>query len=319
MNAEVNAVPGPETAAVAAVGNPATRPFYWAVRRELWEHRSLYIAPLVPAGLVLLFMLLGSLNLTQGIHFSHAPLSPDQQLQAITGIFVALATLVAIVASATAFFYCLDSLYGERRDRSILFWKSLPVSDVTTVLSKLFIPAVIVPVIVFVIAVATQLIVLLVGTVVLLAHGISAATIWSPLNLLSMMAALLYALLVSVLWLAPIYTWLLLVSSWARRSTFLWAVLPPLAVSLAEKLAFDTSYFAQMLSNRLGGVAQALVMRDHGGQMRAFGFNPDIPSHISSAFDPGSFFSSFGLWVGLAVAAGFVAAAVWMRRYREPL
>ena len=318
MNAEVNAVPGPETAAVAAVGNPATRPFYWAVRRELWEHRSLYIAPLVPAGLVLVFMLLGSLNLTRGIHFSNDAMSPDQQLQAVTGIFVAVATLVAIVASITTFFYCLDSLYTERRDRSILFWKSLPVADVTTVLSKLFIPAVVVPVIVFAIAIATQLIVLLVGTVVLLAHGISAATIWSPLNLLSMVAALIYAMLVSALWLAPVYTWLVLVSSWARRSTFLWAVLPPLAVILAEKLAFDTGYFAQMLRNRLGGAAQALVMHDHG-HIRGFGFSPNTLSHISNAFDPGNFFSSPGLWIGLAVAAGFVAATVWMRRYREPL
>ena len=58
-------------------------------------------------------------------------------------------------------FYCLDALYGERRDRSILFWKSLPVSDLTTVLSKASIPIVVLPLLTFAVTVATQLIMLL--------------------------------------------------------------------------------------------------------------------------------------------------------------
>ena len=91
-------------------------------------------------------------------------------------------------------FYCLDALHGERRDRSILFWKSLPVSDLTTVLSKASIPLVILPLLTFAITVATQLIMLLLSSAVLLASGLSVATLWTQLSLFQMSLMLLYHL-----------------------------------------------------------------------------------------------------------------------------
>jgi ABC-2 type transport system permease protein len=206
-------------------------------------------------------------------------------------------------------FYCLDALYGERRDRSILFWKSLPVSDLTTVLSKVSIPLVILPLVTFVIIVATQFVMLLWSSVVLLTSGL-AGTTWTRFNLLEQSLILLYSLIALALWHAPIYGWLLLVSGWARRATFLWAVIPLLAITIFETITFNTAHFIKMLGNRLTGFAAEAF--DFQGQ-----HNPDI--HSLAQLTPGRFLSTPDLWIGLAFAAAFIFAAVRLRRYRGPI
>ena len=203
-------------------------------------------------------------------------------------------------------FYCLDALHGERRDRSILFWKSLPVSDLTTVLSKASIPLVILPLITFAIVIATQLIMLLLSSAAMLISGLSATT--PAPSSLQQPLILLYGLVVIALWHAPIYGWLLLVSSWARRAVFLWAVLPVIAVSILERIAFSTSYIPRMIGRRLVGF-----------RTEAFAGNTHDVIDSLTQLTPGNFLSAPGLWIGLAVAAAFLAAAVRMRRYREPI
>jgi ABC-2 type transport system permease protein len=211
-------------------------------------------------------------------------------------------------------FYCLDALHGERRDRSILFWKSLPVSDLTTVLSKASIPLVALPLLIFAITVTLQLFMRLLSAAVLLISGAGAATQLAGLPLFEMELVLLYGLSVLALWHAPIYCWLLLVSGWARRATFLWAVLPPLAIGVFEKIAFHTSYVGSLLHNRLlGFAAGAFDLKDKAGV-------PVNPHFIPlTQLAPGRFLSSPGLWVGLIVAAALLTAAVRLRRYREPI
>jgi ABC-2 type transport system permease protein len=305
MNTQSNAMPdaplGPQESTPAAVP-PATqtRPLYWSIRRELWENRSIYIAPLVAAGVVLIAFLIATIG--------RAVATVDSAQKA--AVLAERNDFAAGVLMATAFivgvFYCLDALHGERRDRSVLFWKSLPVSDLTTVLSKASIPLVVLPLIIFAVIVATQLIMLLLSSAALLMSGLSAApsTPWLQTTLI-----LLYHLLtVHALWYAPIYAWLLLVSGWARRAVFLWAVLPLLAIGVVEKIVFNTSYFATMMLHRLTGPE-----RSH---LAAPG---SVPAHPMMTFDPGAFLSSPGLWIGLAVAAAFLAAAVRLRRYREAI
>src|SRR5207244_3977632 len=200
-------------------------------------------------------------------------------------------------------FYCLDALHGERRDRSILFWKSLPVSDLTTVISKATIPMVVLPAVTFATVVVTQFIMLLISTVALLPSGL-ATTTWANFNLFRQSLILLYGLIAIALWHAPIYGWALLVSGWVRRATFLWAVLPLLAIGFFEKITFNTSYFASMMKDRLLGFAP-----------EAFAFTP----HAVPQLTPGKYLSSLGLWIGLIFAAAFVDASVRLRRYRWPL
>ena len=292
----------------------AARPFYWSVRRELWENRSIYIAPLAVAALGL-----------SGFVFTliHPPKSKDMGLAAInpsfdpTGLampYSHAAMLLLLTAFIVVFFYCLDALYGERRDRSILFWKSLPVSDLTTVLAKASIPLVVLPLTVFAITIVMQLSMLLLSAATLLMTGGSVATWWRQLPLFQLQAVLLYTLAVVSLWYAPIYAWLLLISAWARRTTFLWAVLPPMAIALVELIAFHTTHFGLLLQERFFGFAP-----------RAFAFRKPDGSLIDPHFipvtqiTPGRFLGSPGLWIGLVFAAVFLAAAIRLRRYREPI
>ena len=305
MNTQSNPVPEPflDSQGIAPAAMSATRPMYWSVRRELWENRSIYIAPLVVAGVVLIGFLIATIGRAM------ATVDPAQRTAVLTerntfavGVIMATAIIVGV-------FYCLDALHGERRDRSILFWKSLPVSDLTTVLSKASIPLVVLPLLTFAIIVVMQLIMLLLSTAVLLMSGLSVATLWTPLSLFQMSLVLLYHLVtVHALWHAPVYAWLLLVSGWARRAVFLWAVLPLVAIQVLEKIAFNTSHFAAILGHRLVGP-------------ESFHFTaPDsVPVHPLMTFDPGKFLSTPGLWIGLAFAAAFLAAAVRLRRYQGPI
>jgi ABC-2 type transport system permease protein len=207
-----------------------------------------------------------------------------------------------------AVFCCLDALYGERRDRSILFWKSLPVSDTMTVLSKAIIPIVVLPLLAFAITVATQFAMLLVSSAVLLASGMSGGMPWSHLPLFHMWSMLLLHLVAGHgLWFAPIYGWLLLVSAWARRAPFLWATLPLVAIGGVEKIAFNTSHLAAILEQRMtGGPADSVP---------ATGMSIDA----MTPFTLGQLLSSPGLWIGLLITAAFLAGAVRLRRYRGPI
>jgi len=292
------------------VGDPGYRPakpqpFYWSIRRELWENRSIYVAPV----LVAIVVLFGFLVSTSGLPERRREVLLLDSAKARAAIEMPY-NMAAIMLMLTAFivgvFYCLDALYGERRDRSILFWKSLPVSDSTTLLSKVTIPLVVLPLVTFAIVVATQLVMMLWTSVLLIGHGMSPASTWTYVPLFQNSVILLYGLAAIALWHAPIYGWALLVSGWARRATFLCAVLPFLAVAFFEKITFGTSHFGSMLKDRFMGFAP-----------KAFAFN--MHSVDSPQLTPVAYLSSPGLWLGLIVAAVFIVVAVRLRRYRGPL
>jgi ABC-2 type transport system permease protein len=314
MNTQSNAVPESplDSQGIASVAMSETRPTYWSVRRELWENRSIYIAPLAAAAVYMLGFLISLIWLPRSMRALPA-LDPAQQRIELAMPYSHAEMLTMVTAFLVGIFYCLDALHSERRDRSILFWKSLPVSDLTTVLSKASIPLLVMPLLVFAITVPLQLIMRLVSAAVLLLNGVSTATPWGP-PLFEMELVSLYGLTVLVLWHAPIYMWLLLVSGWARRATFLWAGLPPLALAAVEYIAFHTSYLGSLLQDRLFGFAEsAFDLKDKAGVPVDAHFIP------LTQLAPGRFLSSPSLWVGLIVAGALLAAAVRLRRYREPL
>jgi ABC-2 type transport system permease protein len=285
----VSGIPVESQAGAAAVIT-AGRRMYWSVRRELWEYRSIYIAPLAAAGLFLLAFVTG------------LTLSPAHRHEGLDTPYVFAAALIMGTGFIVGIFYTLDALYGERRDRSILLWKSLPVSDLTTVLSKFCIPLVILPLLTFAIALVTQFVMLL------LSSGFSVGPLGARMSFFHMSLMLLYHILtVHGLWYAPIYAWLLLVSAWAPRAPFLWAFLPPFVIWGVERIAFRTSHFLAMLQYRVTGPEPPTAMRS-GNLME-----------MISALTPAQFFSTPGLWGGLALAAIFLAAAVRLRRNREPI
>ncbi|HET6932705.1 MAG TPA: hypothetical protein VFI45_20435 [Candidatus Acidoferrum sp.] len=290
----------------------ATRPFYWSVRREVWENRSIYIAPLAAAGVAMFGFFIGLFWLPRGHMQGHE--SPAHDFLMMVMPYGHTAWLLLVAAFVVGVFYSLDALYGERRDRSILFWKSLPVSDVTTVIAKASIPLVVLPVLVIGITVATHLIMLLLSTGVLILSGINPMTLWAQLPLLQMELVLIYGVIVLALGQAPLFAGLLLISGWARRTAILWAILPPLAICFIEKVLFKTTHFVRLLGYLVtGGATNAFSFRTPSGA--------PVDSHFIplAQITPGRFLSSPGLWIGLAFAAVFLAAAVRLRRYREPI
>ena len=309
MNIQTDAVSSLGGNVAVPAGFPFSRRFYWSVQRELWENRSLYLVPLAVAALFLLAFLIG--------HSSHAHVhigvSSNSMQEHEPEVFQQRGTIVAFLLMGTTFlvavFYCLEALHGERRDRSILFWKSLPVSDTITVLAKACIPILILPLITFATALVTQCIMLLLSSAAMLARGQSVAELWSHLPLWQMSLMLLFHMVaVHGLWYAPIYGWLLLVSAYARRAPFLWAVLPPVVVIVIEKIAFNTSHFAALLAVRFGG----------GSDGVPFTSGPMLMG-VLTASDFVRFLTNPSLWTGLILTAVFLAAAVRLRRYREPM
>jgi ABC-2 type transport system permease protein len=289
-----------------------TRPFYWSVRRELWDNPSIYIAPLIAAGVVLLGCVMSAFHLPQ-LRRAALLLEPTRQRAAIETPYDIAAMMIMFTAFIVAVFYCLEALHGERRDRSILFWKSLPVSDRTTVLSKAFMPVVILPLLTFVIVEVTQLVMLVISTLALAPSGL-AGTTWTNLPIFRLSAILFYFLITDALWQAPVYGWLLLVGGYARRATFLWAVLPWLAVCAIEKIVIGTSYFAHMLNRRItGSYQEAFVIVQYPKSAHV-----PVVDRLTQ-LDPLKFLSSPGLWIGLVIAAAFIVAAIQLRRYRGPL
>jgi ABC-2 type transport system permease protein len=287
----------------------AGRTLYWSIRRELMEHRWIYRGQVAIAAVILLGFLISTIYLPAHMR-KLSESSPADAWETIAmpyniaaGVFMGVMILMAV-------FYCSDALYGERRDRNVLFWKSLPVSDVTTVLGKASIPLVVLPLLTFAVTVSTQAIMLSVSSLVLLGNGLNAATMWRELSVFRMWGLLLYHLLTAhALWPFPVYCWLLLVSSWARRTPLLWAMLPVVVIGIVEKLTLHTSRCAETVGLRLigGGAPTDMTPGD------LFPMGP--MTHIT----PGELLSTQSLWLGMLFAAIFLAIAVRLRRYRPPI
>ena len=297
------------------VHQPLSKTMTVLIRREFWEHRSLWIAPLIVAVLLVLTAIpvhIGNVSLGAPDHiFGDA----RNRLSLFTWIIWGQTVPQYLVMTIVVSFYLMDCLYSERKDRSILFWKSLPVSDATTVISKLLVGLVVVPLGVYLTAMVAGILFQLIWAL-RVAYGslpnISVA--WDTVAWLKVQGLMLYALIISILWYAPLAASLLLVSAWARKNVFLWTTLPPLIAIIMERIAFGTRYTLHLFQYRTWGIWDAL------------GINPaPEPVHgrvvsLANLFDDvamGKAFLNIDLWLGLAVAAVFVFAAIRIRRYRD--
>ena len=274
--------------------------FCWSIRRELWENRSIWIAPLALAALIVAGFLFTANHWSPAVRARH-PVAAFMPYGLAASAILLSGWLVGV-------FYSLDALNGERRDRSILFWKSMPVSDVTTVLAKVAVPLVVIPFVTIAIALAAQAIMLVGSMAILSTRGMDPLLPWTLVPWLPTTVSLFYGMAAHALWFAPIFGYLLLVSALVRRAAFLWAVMPFFAAAAVEAIAFGSTNVASLLKYRLLGGMQA--------------FKPDAmkdPITQLSQLDPVRFLTVPGLWLGLAFAAICIAAAIRLRRYREPI
>ena len=269
------------------------RPLYWSLRRELWENRSVYLGPLIVTAIVLFASLVNTIA----------------KPAAMARPFKLAPAPIMLAAFIVAAYYCLESLNAERRDRSILFWKSLPVSDRTVVLSKVLIALVVLPLIAYALSVATQIVLVLGGTLSALARGMSPADFLGELGFFPNLVIMLYGLTVHALWFAPIYGWLLLMSGWSKRGP-LWGVLPFVTLALIERIVLGTTHVSDFLRYRVVGA-----------MAEAFLFDPSKGGNIDrfSELTPGRFLATPSLWLGLLFAAACIAIAIRVRRLREPI
>jgi ABC-2 type transport system permease protein len=289
------------------------------IKREFWEHRALWIAPLAVA-----LALLAAVAI-----FGHHPELVHMELDSgetppvldiiVFGWGMALYLTAAILVSI----YLLDCLYSERRDRSILFWKSLPVSDTKTVLVKLLVGFVIVPLGTFVLAALTSALataILLLRNPVDLHGGVQ---LWDTLAWLRLEGLMLYGLIAALLWYAPYATYLMLASAWARRWPSAWAIIPPILLAIFEYMTFGTHYFSRF-AQRSASELMGLLFSPNNGDAANFGevvgsqHGPSgVSRMLSHSVDPSGLLASPQLWLGLAAAALMLALAIRLRRYRD--
>ncbi|HXQ30945.1 MAG TPA: hypothetical protein VN790_03125 [Steroidobacteraceae bacterium] len=305
--------------------------FLWLIRRELWESRAMWVAPAVCAAIIIGGTLIATvLHGTVNVHPEDAAhlaqlrtLTPDRA-EAFASIALGVIALpFFMLVLFTQFLYALDSLYGDRRDRSILFWKSLPISDTQSVLAKLTVAAAIFPLAAIAAALVTQLIVFAICSIKLQTLSVLTGHFWIPATWAGSLLVMGYLYVASLLWYLPLTGWALLASAWAPRSPFLWAALPPLALGLLELIVLRSAYVLHAIGERVGGaslMARAFSMSHASGftfVVKTDHSTMTIPRALTDMMQPAAFFSSPSLWIGVLLAAGFVGAAVWVRRYRD--
>lgn len=303
------------------------------IRREFWEHRALWMVPPAICGLLLLSAALGRFGLgySGGVPptgpfpwTQHMDVPADTDLHT-AGIAMfslrqwALSIPLYLAATVILYFYLCSSLFDERKDRSILFWKSLPVSDAATVASKLLVALVVVPLGVFLLSLVNHLLFTAIWDTRAGLGRLSGWFIWDTVAWFKVEGLMLISVVMSVLWYAPVAAYLLLISAWARRNVFLWAVLPPLILAILERVALGTSYVNSLFMYRLGGIWVALGL-DHVSRTAMLNTTHGKLLYLPRVFDAldgASLFANTGLWVGLLIAGALTYAAVRVRRYRD--
>jgi ABC-2 type transport system permease protein len=296
--------------------------FIWLIRREIWEHKAIWIAPSVVIACLVLLVVTGNVHLgpigTMEGNATFGAFPPDVQQKLLLMAYAGLALVVDMVMGIIAFFYALDSLYADRRDRSVLFWKSLPLSDSETVLSKFAVAAIVIPLVSLLGAFVAQFVVAAGGSVKLAMSGLSAGIMWQPEAILGGMTIAFLWCVTAILWYAPVIAYLMLASAWAPKGPFLWAVLPPVAILLLERVVLYSQYVSDFIAGRLFGLYKLLGRRE-GGDMSDVEAGSEVTklSNIDLVGSLKEFYSSPDLWLGVVAAALLLAAAMWVRRYRD--
>ena len=296
------------------------------LRREIWEHRSLYLTPVVIALVVTLTALTGNISIGEMEHVDlgivGASNMPDNARAAALTVGMLLLSSVFVLAMAIlTTFFTLDSLYAERKDRSILFWRSIPLTDFETVLSKLLTAVLLIPLVTFALILLTHIVVLLITSVGIAMRGGDAwHLIWSAAPVFDNWTAILVLLLALPLWMSPFIGWFLFVSALAKRSPLLIAFLPIALLPMFEKILFGSTVFAEAFFLRsvkmplFTGLDNMKLFVNGGEDLEIF---EDASLSLFSLMDLGGFLSSPAFWLGIIVCGLFTTSAIYVRRYRD--
>jgi ABC-2 type transport system permease protein len=304
----------------ALVGGTELAKLVTLIRREFWEHRILWMAPLAVAALLLVGEALARVQVGRAALPGGTMVLTPQMVRAIFAVtMLGLGAAQYVTMSVVLWYYAADCLYAERRDRSILFWKSMPVSDGQTVLSKVMVALVIAPLGVYLVTAVTILLTSGIWSLRELG-GNHLSLFWDTRTWLQLEGVTFLDVVLASLWYAPITGYLMLVSALARRNSQLWVFLVPVVAVLVERFAFGTHYLWSIIAYRLRAGWQSGIFNYVGRLFSGHDLGPDAaamsPSPLQS-MDLGQAFANVDLWIGLAVAIALFFAAARIRRYRD--
>ncbi|MEM7054379.1 MAG: hypothetical protein AAF446_07495 [Pseudomonadota bacterium] len=302
------------------------------MRREVWESPFAFKwTPLIIAGFILLFAILAliigarvdnEMIFTKDGIRQFAQMAVESRSLILYGVSASISSLYTQVMFLVVVFYLAGSLYDDRRDRSILYWKSLPISDGMTVASKILTAIVLAPLVYLAGTILIQLIILLIATAYGFLAGVNPFTVfWGPANLPSTWLLMLFGALVQGLWLLPIYAWIMFCSSWAPRLPILIAVLVPVLIGIFQQFwsffsdfRFSTENLMLTILERIGrGVVPANIeweqITQGGDTMTRPG--EDMFMSFGSVWQS---LISLDMWVGIVIGAIFIAGSIWFRK-----
>jgi len=294
------------------------------IRREIWEHRSIYVTPMAIASIVTLgvFAMLifasGFAAELDIVIFGATNIAGETERKAaLTLYFLGTSWLFLVALAILTVFYCLDSLYAERKDKSILFWRSMPVTDAETVISKLIIALLVIPVAAIIGIIVTHLVNLVVTSVwVSMKGGDASLLIWGSVSLLDNWLAAVIVILATGIWMSPFIGWFLFVSAYTKRSPLLMAFMPLFLLALLEKIILRTHVFAEHVLGR--GDGMPLIRTDNierffdEERWRIAEGATSLLAHL----DIVQFLTSPATWAGIIVCGLLSTAAIYVRRYR---
>ncbi len=295
------------------------------MKREFWEHRSIWVTPVAIASVVTLgtltaLMFAGEFarELDVAIFGAQNVAGEMERRAVLTGFFAGSSWLFLLGLGVLTIFYTLDSLYAERKDKSILFWRSLPVTDAETVISKLLTAVLLIPAVAIIAIIGTHIVNLVVTSIwVSMKGGDSGVLIWGSVPLFDNWMATVLAIYCMAIWMSPFLGWFLFVSAYTKRAPLLMAFLPLILVPMIEGIFFRSANFAEAVWGRGATIPLFANMDIEGffddGHPRISEEMVSLLAHI----DLGKFFTSVDMWLGIIVCGLLTTAAIYVRRYRD--
>jgi len=283
----------------------------WLIRREFWENRAIWVVPAVIGVALTIAALFGRIDFG-------AAVPAEQQRMIAPTVLLAYGFTFFAVMSIYSSWYLMECLYADRKDRSVLFWKSLPISDTATVLAKLFTAVIAIPLVYFLAAdVSTLLLALIVS---MRAHAYFGSVLWQPELWLQLHVLWLYVIVTTAIWFLPFTGWLMLVSAWAKRAVALWLVLPPLALYGIEQWFFGSHFVGSQLTERaVGYLSRAFYDHSNPAAWATTAIGTDTitaPTSVWRLLNPVGFVSSPATWIGVLVGAAMIYGAIQLRLRR---
>jgi ABC-2 type transport system permease protein len=295
------------------------------IKREIWEHRSIFVTPaaiacIVTLGVIAMLVFASGFAAELDVAiFGAQNLAGDPERKAVlTGFFLGTSWIFLVALAILTVFYCLDSLYAERKDKSILFWRSLPITDAETVISKLLTAIFVLPLATIGGIIVTHLLNLTIVSIwVSMKGGAGGALIWGSVALLDNWLAAFIIVIASGIWMSPFIGWFLLVSAYTKRSPLLMAFMPLIVIGLLEGIILRTHVFAENILGRGDGIPLF-----HKASIEQFFEDEqwrlsDNASSLLTHVDVVQFITSPATWAGILVCGLLCTGAIYVRRFRD--